>query len=206
MVPINRTACSDVIQIQNIYKGGAIGAIFVDLELRGSLNNVVPNNFLPVTIISKESSDKLLVAFRNNPNLLLKFSYDEAGYISKEEKYASTASFFTSLGPNGDLDFGPDISAVGESVFSTLPINEGSWGIYKGTSMACPYVAGSIGLYLQKHGTNKTLPSAVYEKFQNYAFQPNLYNSTSGKLDNPLRVGAGAVQGNILNFCIYLFN
>ncbi|KAG2201320.1 hypothetical protein INT47_001408 [Mucor saturninus] len=193
---IEKDVCGNDLQIKHLLKAGAVGAIFVDFSNDRSLDQVENNSTLSVVVVSQKNGYKLLNNFRRNPDMLLKFSFEKSeAYLFKNDRYASTASEFTSIGPTAELYFGPQIAAVGEQVYSTIPINQGSWKLQSGTSMSCPYVAGSIALYLQHHGVNKTRPRRiVHEMFQNYAFQPNIGNSTSGILDNPLRVGAGAVQ------------
>lgn len=204
---IDRSICANKLQMANIYNAGGIGAIFYDFSDSSYLAHVETSAYLSATVISFDNALAIMKALGSNPSMLIKFSNDLPVYLFKNEKFVSTASFFTSVGPTAELNFNPHIAAVGESVYSTVPVIRGSWEFMQGTSMACPYVSGAVALYLQQHGVNKTLPSVVHEKFQNYAFQTNAVNSTSRKLDNPLRIGAGAIQGNILYYrSLFTFN
>ncbi|KAI8876164.1 subtilisin-like protein [Backusella circina FSU 941] len=104
-----------------------------------------------------------------------------------------TVSVFSSVGPTAEFHFKPEIAGVGGAILSTLPIKYGGWAIYQGNSMASPYVAGSIGLYLAAYGKNAKHDSmSIKEKFMNYAKPAQVYESSA--LDSPLRQGAGLVQ------------
>ncbi|KAI7893855.1 peptidase S8/S53 domain-containing protein [Mucor mucedo] len=184
--------CDFILQMKNIYDAGAVGAIVYETTERSHIYDIEMHPYLPFVFISH--SDSVSIIKGMTTNTLVKFSRDLPSYLFKNEKYATTASWFSSVGPTGDLDLNPHIAAVGQAFYSTIPTNRGSYEFLDGTSMACPYVAGSIALFIQQNGVGKVPPRVVYEKFQNYAFQPNVFNRTSGFLDNPLRSGAGAVQ------------
>lgn len=67
----------------------------------------------------------------------------------------------------------PDISAPGVDIISTLP--DSSYGYMSGTSMAAPYVSGTIALMLQNNPTMK--PSAIKSILENTA----MHLGASGK-------------------------
>ncbi|KAI9331783.1 peptidase S8/S53 domain-containing protein [Zopfochytrium polystomum] len=85
-----------------------------------------------------------------------------------------TVSTFSSPGLDAELHIKPDLGAVGGQVYSTLSPYAALqqdrgvlYGYLSGTSMATPYFAGVVALYLQAKG--KTDYDAIRTSFQNTA-------------------------------------
>ncbi|MDO5736698.1 MAG: S8 family serine peptidase [Propionibacteriaceae bacterium] len=102
-------------------------------------------------------------------------------------------SWFTSWGLAADLSLKPDLGAPGGSIFSTLPLSMGGSGVYSGTSMASPHVAGSVALMLQSDPA--LTAKEARERLQNTA-SPALFSfmPESGVLDAAHRQGAGLIH------------
>jgi subtilisin family serine protease len=65
---------------------------------------------------------------------------------------ADTVSSFSSGGPTPvSLALKPDVAAPGGDVLSSVPVREGTWAVFSGTSMAAPHVAGAAALLRQRH-------------------------------------------------------
>ncbi|GAA5800629.1 hypothetical protein HPULCUR_006065 [Helicostylum pulchrum] len=188
---VKRGACSFSTKVTHLASKGAIGAIVYDNIDEPPTAIRLSNATIPVYVISLQDGQFLFHNSKNSQTFFLKFSIHT---VLLKSKYAGTVSAFSSVGPTAELDFKPNIAAVGQLVYSTLPSYLGSWGIKQGTSMACPYVAGSIALYLEYHGKNKTSRNQVHQKFQNFALATSIDNNTSGYLDTPLIQGAGIIQ------------
>ncbi|PAE42517.1 S8 family serine peptidase [Bacillus sp. 7884-1] len=104
--------------------------------------------FIPAATTSKEAGDALIAKLTSGQSVKMKMS--KGKYIDNPDK--NTISDFSSYGAPHTLDFKPEISAPGGSIYSTVTGNE--YEIMSGTSMATPHVAGGSALLLQ----------ALYEK------------------------------------------
>ncbi|MFP5116187.1 S8 family serine peptidase [Bacillaceae bacterium C204] len=91
---------------------------------------------------SKEVGDALITKL-SKQNVSMQIS--TGVYVDNGSK--NKMSFFSSYGTPSTLDFKPEISAPGGSIYSTLPGN--NYGVFSGTSMATPHVAGGSALVLQ---------------------------------------------------------
>ena len=113
--------------------------------------------------------------------------------ISAPNSVGGVISDFSSYGLAPDLTIKPDIGAPGGSIFSTIPVELGSYGNNSGTSMASPHVAGAAALLLQARP--KTNAQAARSILQNSADpKPWWGNPGLGFLDNVHRQGAGMVD------------
>jgi len=114
---------------------------------------------------------------------------------SEPNPTANLISAFSSYGAAPDLSFKPDIGAPGGLVRSTLPLEQGGYGVLSGTSMSSPHVAGAVALMLEARPHAD--PKEVERRLQNSA-RPHLWfgNPALGFLDNVHRQGAGMLQIN----------
>jgi len=78
------------------------------------------------------------------------------------------ASVFSNWGPTDDGRIKPDLCGNGEGLYSSIDTNDSSYGIYSGTSMAAPNVAGSVAL--------------LYEQYNNATGGPPLASTLRGLL------------------------
>ncbi|KAL0075653.1 secreted subtilisin-like serine protease [Phycomyces blakesleeanus] len=185
---VQRGSCTFDDKATNVAKAGAIGLIVYNSANGDSFTPSNPTSPIPVAGISTADGLALLDAIKAGTTTL-KFDTAQSLYplIS-----GNTVSDFSSVGASYELDLKPNVAGIGGQVFSTLPRFLGSWGMMSGTSMAAPYVSGSVALFIEARGLKKK-NQVISEQFKNYALQlANTQVKTS--TENPLLQGAGLVQ------------
>lgn len=197
---VKRGSCPFTTKVKNAASAGALGVIIYN-NIDQELDSVNAEGSIPIVSISLQNGLKLLQLFSNATRDIEVTAIKIDGYIANPK--ANTVSAFSSIGPTAELYFKPNIAAVGQTVFSTLPKYLGGYGVRDGTSMACPYISGSLALYLQYHGTNQTNIAAMHTRFKNYALPLPVDNATSNSIENPIRQGAGLVQGKRMRCALF---
>jgi minor extracellular serine protease Vpr len=102
-------------------------------------------------------------------------------------------SSFSSYGLAPDLSLKPDLGAPGGYIRSTVPLEQGGYAVFSGTSMASPHVAGAAALLLQ--AKPNTPAAAVLGIFQNNAVPKLWSGDTSLNILEPVNhQGAGMLR------------
>lgn len=122
-------------------KHGAIAAVIYN-NVEGYVNMASdPAIEIPQLFIQKNFGDDMVGQLDDDKDVQIAFTGDE---IEAPSPTAGEMSDFTSWGVTPSLDFKPEITAPGGNILSTL--NDDSYGMMSGTSMAAPHVAGGSSL------------------------------------------------------------
>ncbi|SCV67302.1 BQ2448_5948 [Microbotryum intermedium] len=105
-------------------------------------------------------------------------------------------SDFSQFGPTNDMYGQPSFGAPGGNVLSTFPLSFGGVGVISGTSMASPFVAGSVALLLAARKSDKFTPVEMRQLLSSTAKAIPVKRNTKGPLTSTLLQGAGLIQVN----------
>lgn len=131
---------------------GAIGAIIYNNVENEYAKMDLTGATLPALSVTLEAG-KALIASE-----IKTLSFDrEFMYVENAER-AGKISSFSSWGATPSLTLKPDISAVGGSVYSTVP---GGYGALSGTSMASPQFVGALALMIERSNRDGIKHDAV---------------------------------------------
>ncbi|KAJ3149265.1 hypothetical protein HDU86_006988 [Geranomyces michiganensis] len=169
-------------------KQGAVGCLIYNV------GGIAGSPLVPSGSIDDVASARLLKELKANPTGVYTFSSDKGiGPLAT----AGTASDFTSYGSDERLISKPDLAGVGGSIYSTVSKHaaevaqtDSAYLVLSGTSMACPYVAGTVALLLEGRGALSVDQAKAI--MQNAAKPAKIFNTTL--VETPLRVGAGLVD------------
>ena len=144
-VLIQRGESPFVSKTLNAQAAGAAGVIIFN-NLDGFINMANdPEITIPHLFMLKENGSVLKTALEADETVTVSF---EGDLTKSPNPAADKMSAFTSWGLTPNLDFKPEITAPGGQIYSTL--NDDTYGMMSGTSMAAPHVAGGSALVLQR--------------------------------------------------------
>jgi len=189
---IQRGTYNFSLKIHNAADAGAIGAIIYNSAAGGDilLSMDTGGETLPAVFIGRTAGLALLAKAQNAGS-------DGTGRIAfytdtfaDSPLPADTMVDFSSWGPAPDLSFKPEITAPGGGIWSTVPLAQGSYANYSGTSMASPHVGAVGALVKEAHPTWS--PAQIKIALMNTA--KILTEPATGLPYSVLKMGAGRVD------------
>jgi minor extracellular serine protease Vpr len=185
---VQRGTCSFHIKAANAQAAGASGVVLYN-NTAGTITPTVvgvPAITIPVVSITQAAGQTIAAT----AGATLTWGTSTAVTASST---GGLISSFSSYGLAPDLSLKPNIGAPGGNIYSTFPIEQGSWGGNSGTSMASPHVAGGVALFLQARPGTRS--NQIAKWLQNAADPKNWWgNPALGFLDNTHRQGAGMLD------------
>ena len=187
---IVRGACTFNEKATNAINDGAVAVVIHNNSpgnFSGTLSSQIGDGSVPVVSIALEDGEfirsQAAPVYMTWTERLGSFFNPNGGMISS----------FSSYGLAPDLALKPDIGAPGGNIYSTIPLEQGGYGIKGGTSMSSPHVAGAVALLLE--AKPNTPSQAVRGILQNSA-DPALWSLAPGYgLYEPVhRQGAGMLD------------
>ena len=176
----------------NAQAAGAEGVIVYN-NADGFINMATdPKITIPQLFMQKVDGDKLRAALDGGKDVTITFNGEKQKTANPN---AGKMSDFSSWGLTPDLDFKPDITAPGGEILSTL--NNNSYGVMSGTSMAAPHVSGGAAIVLERvdkefNLKNRDRVQRAKNLLMNTA-KPVLFDGT---FVSPRRQGSGLMQIN----------
>ncbi|KAI7871042.1 peptidase S8/S53 domain-containing protein [Spinellus fusiger] len=194
IVLIRQGGCSSAVKVENARNAGAKIALIYTSANGTTSFEVITGASLPVAFINHSDGKAVFDAIRHavwpTPPTA---QFTKLLVPLKEDKEMSrNIASFSSLGPTNELQLKPELTAVGGNVFSTFPAYKKGYGFMSGTSMAAPFVSGSLALLLHRYPMS---PGEAKRVLMNYASPANApIDRLPNYGESPIRQGAGLID------------
>lgn len=188
---IRRGGCTFHVKSLNAQNAGAIAVVLYNNVAGRFSPTVAGTPAITVPVVAVSDAEGVLINSRLAAGPVDMTWTDQTGNFGNPT--GGLISSFSSYGLSPDLALKPDIGAPGGLIYSTYPIEKGSYATLSGTSMSSPHTAGGVALLLQ--AKPKTPSQIVRTILQNSADPKNWWgNPGLGLLDNVHRQGAGMLD------------
>lgn len=191
---IDRGGCFFVDKVKNAQNAGAIGVLVAN-NVGGfpfAMGGSDPTITIPSMLTTKDVGDTLKA---NLPGVFVRLtSQYRDQYFLIDPAEEDRIPTFTSRGPaRFDTRLKPDLTAPGETIYSTAALSGNQGVSYNGTSMAAPHVAGALALLRQLHPTWTV--AEIKAALMNTATD-DLWTglNKTGTPYTPTRIGAGRIH------------
>ncbi len=171
-------------KIQNVTAAGAIGCIIFNND-SASFQLAGVTSTVPLAVLSGADGEALVASLPDGVHGTVSIRKD---FNTKTVTMASNSSW----GTTADLRITPEISAPGHNIYSSLGLQaDTTYGVYSGTSMATPNVAG--GMLLIKQRLRELYPDATVTEINELAY--TIAMSTANQVTGFVRQqGAGMIN------------
>ena len=191
VVLIRRGTCSFHQKALNAQNAGAAGVVFYSDIAEYLAAGVTGEPAVTIPVVGILDTEGVLIDGRLISGAVdMTWTNQTATFVNPT---GALISSFSSYGLSPDLALKPDIGAPGGFIYSTVPLEQGGYATFSGTSMASPHVAGAVALLLQ--AKPQTPAQAVRAILQNSADpRPWGEDPALGVFDNVHRQGAGLLD------------
>jgi subtilisin family serine protease len=196
---IDRGVCSFDVKVHNAQLGGAIGVVMANnraalpITMGGSDAAIDAMIEIPSNMINQDNGTALKIDLAAGTlNVYLSNTF-HGGINLLDPAIVDTVSDFSSRGPGRTATLlKPDISAPGDTIWSTWSGSRDQGTNYSGTSMAAPHITGVMALLRQIHPTWTV--AELKALVMNTATNDLWTSAAHTAVYPPTRVGAGRVS------------
>jgi subtilisin family serine protease len=197
VVLIRRGTCTFDVKVANAVAKGAKRILFYNNSPTGATAPGASSPDIPVGMVTAAQGQIFIDALKAGSKVEVSFGSGRVIFsVMPNNATPGKMSTFSSWGPSFELWIKPEISAPGGLILSTYPLAKGGYAILSGTSMAAPYIAGTIALLKQIKGKKFGTPNEITALLAATA-QPVQYNNgatTSPFLAPVVQQGGGLVN------------
>lgn len=179
---------------------------FANAAAKGAKYVLVYNSLASITYVTTDVAGQQAASLTRDDGLFIKQQINNGVKVSLDFSNTRLAtvpdtstgglmSSFSTYGPSYENKLNvPVVSAVGGNVLSTYPLAKGAYAILSGTSMATPFMSGSIAVFQSARG--KTSPEDLNSIFANTATPIKNATGDATLYESVAHQGTGLVDVN----------